>query len=193
MEPVYYGAAAQYNKPSGFQFNPKILLIVGLVLLVGIGLMVASAVITGINAGPGRDLATLIAQETDMQTIVDKQRAVVQNGDLKKANAEFSVMLLSDSMTLTEQMTKVYGLSAIPKDIAAANTDTDATNTLKTAQSVGNFDTTYAALLRAKIAEMLVSAHRIHDVTGNATLKAQLQTTIKMLSGLDDQIVASKV
>ncbi len=192
MNPQYYGAAAEYNKPTGFQFNPKILLIVGLVLVAGIGLLVASAVLTGINAGPGRNLATLIAQENDIQTIADKNRGNIQNGDLQKANADFSITLLSNSMSLTTQMTKVYGLAAIPADVLKLNTDAAAVATLKNAQSIGNFDTTYTGMLRTKIANMLVTAHKSHDEATNSNLKTLLADTIKMLSGLDDQVAAVK-
>ena len=188
MDPKYYGAAADYNKPSGFQFNSRILIIALGGLLIVVLLIVIVAVIAGINSAPGRDLATLVARESELQSLLDKNKTKINDGDLRKANADANLLLLSSSITLTDYMTSVYGLKTIPTDISAAEADTTATEDLKAAEQVGKFDSTITQIARTKLADTITQAKKVLGEVGNQELKAAIQNTITSLQSADDQL-----
>ena len=190
MEPRYYGAAANYNKPGGSLLNPKYLMIGGLVLLVIIVLMVATAVINGINAGPGRSLATLVARETDLESLADKNKQHIKSGDLRKISADLGILLLGDTVTLTGYMSSVYNLADVPEDIAADVADPDTDEDLKTAEQTGKFDVVFAAMLNTRLAAILDQAQKVQAAVGNQELKDALQETITTVTSLQEQLAS---
>lgn len=188
MEPKYYGAAADYNKPGGLQFSRKFLLIGLLILLVIVALMVGAAIISGINATPGRDLATLISKQSALQSLLDKNKTKIKDGDLRKANADTNLLLLSSTTTLTTYMTSIYGLKVVPSSIAAAEVDSTAADNLKAAEQVGKFDSTLTSIARTKLADSLAQANKVLSEVGNQNLKDAIQNTITALESADQQL-----
>jgi hypothetical protein len=190
MEPKYYGAAAEYNKPSGFQFNRKFLLI-GLVAIVVItAMLVTGAVITSLNAGPGRDLATLIARQSALQSILEKNKDQIKNADLRKANADTNLFLASNTVALTPYLLSIYSLKTIPLDISSRESSATDASDLKQAAQVGKFDTTYIGFVRTKLASVLGLAQKVLDEVGNQNLKTDLQAAINAIQNADDQLAA---
>ncbi len=190
MEPKYYGAAAEYNKSGGLRFNRKFLMIgLGVVMLIVV-LIVATAIINSINAGPTRDLATLVARQTALQTLLEKNKDLIKGGELRKANADTNLLLISSSVTLTSYMESVYGLKAIPTDIAAAEADKTITDDLKTAEHVGKFDSTLISIVRSKLASTLLQTKKVLGEVGDEDLKTALRNTVTAIESADKQLAS---
>ncbi len=188
MEPRYYGAAANYNKPGGTLFNPKLLMIGGLALVIIIVIFVAIAVISGINAGPSRDLATLVAQQTDLQTLTEKSKDRIKSGDLRKVNADASLLLLSDTITLTGYLNSLYSITAIPPEVLAAATDPDTEGDLKTAEQTDKFDIVYIAVINQKLNSIREQVQKVQTQVGNKDLKTTLDATLATITSLQGQL-----
>jgi hypothetical protein len=187
MEPKYYGAAAQYNKPGGMQFNRKFLVIgLGVILVITL-LIVGVTVINGLNAGPGRDLAKLVARQSTLQTLLEKNKDIIRGGDLRKANADANLFLLSSTATLSGYMESLYGLKSIPTDISAAEADKSAIEDLKTAEHVGKFDSTFINIIRSKLSSVLDQTQKVLGEVGNQDLKTALEDTVTALESADSE------
>jgi hypothetical protein len=193
MEPKYYGAAAEYNKPGGFQFNRRLVFIIVGVLGLIIILWIGTALISAITSGPQRETAKLLARETKLQELVGKSKDRIRSGDLKKVNADANLLLLSDTVTLKGLLQKAYNLDRIPTEIEKAEVDSATDTELKDAERLGKFDRTYVEALRAKVAASLQLAQTVLSSTSNQSLKAALEQNISNLKTIDDQLAELKL
>lgn len=193
MQPKYYGAAAQYNKPGGFQFNNRWLLIGGAIFLVIILIMVGASIFTAITSGPSREVATLVARENDLATILNKNRDRLHSGDLAKINAEAAILLLSDTKTLTDFMASKYGLATVPEDVTAAESDGDVESQLNDAEQIGRFDQTYVTLMSTKLGAAQAQAEKVLGAASSAEFRSALEQNIDNIKAITEQLDVLKL
>lgn len=188
MQPKYYGAAAEYNKPK-FALKGRLFKVVGLVFLLLIVLMSAIAIVGLINSGPSNNLASLIVRQQQLQKFIAANQKSIHSSELAKLSAEASLFLTSDSTTLKGQLMSRYGVANISQEITKRETDTTSANKLKAAIQVNKFDSTYADILRDKLAATIELA-RIVERESGSNLKAAAQQSIKNLQAVDTQLSA---
>lgn len=189
MQPKYYGAAANYNKPSGGMTGLSgILKIFGIFVGVVILLAIAYSIVTGISKGPQDNLARLVAREKALQTLLEKQKTNIRSGDLRTVNASAHILTVGDAATANRLLASVYGAKEVPKEITAAETDATLETTLKNAVLVGTFDKTYVDVLREKIAASYSLAQTVSNAANNKELKTATQHMMNNLSTIDTQL-----
>jgi hypothetical protein len=189
MQPKYYGAAAEYNKPvsgggGGLSGILKIFgIFVGAILLIAI----AFTVVNSIGKGPSNEFARLVARTTELQTLLDKQKPNIRSSDLKTINATGQILMAGDVAALSEQLTVAFGAEGVPEDITAAEADPTIETTLKNAGLTGTFDKVYVGVLRDKIASSYDLANTLLGSASGDT-QAAVQKTIDTLTSLDSQL-----
>lgn len=188
MQPKYYGAAAQYNKPVGGGGGLSgILKIFGIFVGAIILIAVAFSIVSTINQGPSNEFARLVARVTELQTLLDKQRPNIRSSDLKTINATGQLLIAGDAAALNKQLTASFGLEAVPEAITAAEADPTAETTLKNASLTGTFDKVYVGVLRDKIAASYDMANSLLSSASGDT-QAVLKKTLETLDALDAQL-----
>lgn len=189
MQPKYYGAAAQYNQPTGGSGGISgIFKIFGIFIGAIIIIAVALSIISSISRGPQNDYARLVARLNNMQSLLDKQKANIRSSDLRTVNATALILVTGDAAALGAQLTAAYGLEGVPEDIIAAETDTTSETDLKNAQLTGAFDREYVAILRDKIAAAYQLANSLKTAGGSEATLAALTQTLTSLEAIDSQL-----
>ena len=190
MEPKYYGASAQYNRPSSSELIKRIAILGGVVVGIITLVFIATAVFSAINAGPSRELASLVAKQTVLQKIADENKDLLKGSEERKTNADAGILLLSGQKTLADLLSNVYGLAKIPPEISVAAADPTIKETLDTARTEGNFDGTFVRIFRDKLGEIISQTEAVLARTGNADIKTALQDNLDNLTSLDEELRA---
>jgi hypothetical protein len=190
MQPKYYGAAAQYNKPTGggFTFNPKVFIVLGLALVVILALVGGMALVGSLTKGPQDDFIALAAREGTLQQLVDKEKTNIQNGDLKKINAEADTLFLSDARALSQEMQTLFGVTEIPETVLAAQSTATVEETLKAAATSGTFDRAYVSALQDQLSATYDMAKRMKDAVSSTTTKTVLELVMSNQVSISDQL-----
>ena len=186
MQPKYYGAAAQYNKPTGGNFG-KILKILGLFVGVIVLITIAYFAYTALTSGGKNSAAQLVARQRQLLTFLTANQGSVANDTLKTISGNATSLVTSDHYALSQGIKTEYGLAAVPEAITKAEADTTSTTTLKNAQIQSRFDQVYLQLLREKIASTQELAQSVLSTAGG-TLQTATQTTLEHLSTIDEQL-----
>jgi hypothetical protein len=190
MQPKYYGAAAEYNKPAGGSAGglSGILKIFGIFIGAIIVIAVVLSIVSSIGKGPQNDFARLVARMSSLQNLLDKQKGNIRSSDLRTVSATALILVSGDTSTLAKQMRVSFGLEAVPEDITAAETDTTTDPELKKAQLTGGFDREYVTVLRDKIAAAYQLAETLKAAGGNDATIDALNKTLVSLDALDSQL-----
>lgn len=176
MNPQYYGAAAEYNKPKGHKLlSGKILIIGAGVLIFFVLFLVLFTILGAIAGGPRNDLARLSARADDLKSFIDKNQQTIHSPALQKISAETSLFIGTNQQALS----KAYG-GPIPDNIAASEADTTSAGELTDATQAGKFDETYLSILKEKIAGILQLSQKIQESGGSQTKAAGAATTSSM-------------
>jgi len=186
MQPKYYGAAADYNRPKGTGLGQilKIFgMVVGAIVLITIGYFVVSA----LTSGGKTSVATLVAREKQLVLFLTQNQSAIQDDRLQTITSSATSLINSDQYTLTQGMKATYGLTAVPEEIAKTETDTTSKKTLDTAKIQSRFDQVYVGLLRDKIASTQQLARTVQGQS-SGNLKTAAETTIKNLTTIDEQL-----
>jgi hypothetical protein len=189
MQPKYYGAAANYNKPVGGKSGlGGILKIFGIFVGAVIVLAVGFSIVNSLSKGPQENFERLIARESDLLKLMDKQKDNIRNSDLRTINATGTLLTAGDVGALNKRLTASFGAEGVSESIAAAETDTTSEATLGNAVITGTFDKTYVGILRDKIASASGLARTlVSSVSGDATKQA-VQKTLDNLEAIDTQL-----
>lgn len=190
MQPKFYGAAANYNKPSGSSSSNlrKVLMIVGLFFGVIILLVVVMSIISAITRGPQDEYSRLISRVDRLSALTQSQQNTIRNNDLRRANSTATMLLLGDSGALSRQLAPAFGIAAVPEEIALSEGETTTEPKLKQANQLGTFDSTYADILRDKIAAAAALAQTVDTSTNNEKIKAVLGKLLEDLTEIDRQL-----
>lgn len=184
MQPQYYGAAADYNKPKTPKLLSKKLLLIGGAVVVGLLVIsTAFAILSAVSSGPRNDVARLIAREQQLQKVVTANARLLKNGDLKKVSAEAALYSASDATALTS----VFG-GDVPSEITASETDATVETKLKDATQAGKFDEVYAQIVTSQVDACLTLAQKIKDQTGGQQTRAAAAQAVVNLTSLADQL-----
>lgn len=186
MQPKYYGAAADYNRPPSTGLG-KILKLVGLVVGIIVLITIAYFAFMALTSGGRNSAATLVAREKQLTTFMTTNQATLENDNLRTINSNGSTLITSDHYALTQGMKAAYGLTSPPEDITKAEADTTSKKTLDTAKIQSRFDTVYVELLQEKIASTQQLARSVRDSSSGA-LKTAAEATIKNLTTIDEQL-----
>lgn len=187
MNPQYYGAAADINKPKGPSalFNRKTLIIAGLVVAGLTLIMVVLAILGAIASGPRNDVARLTTRVQQLRDLLEKERSTIRHPDLKKVSAEARIYLATNALALSN----AYG-GELPDAIVASETDTTIKTKLDDATKAGRHDEEFLKIVEAKIALIQELSKKIQDTTsGQLTRAAATQTadsTAAISQRLDD-------
>jgi hypothetical protein len=186
MQPKYYGAAADYNRPPSTGLG-KILKLVGLVVGIIVLITIAYFAFMALTSGGRNSTATLVAREKQLTTFMTTNQATLENDNLRTINSNGSTLITSDHYALTQGMKAAYGLTSPPEDITKSEADTTSKKTLDTAKIQSRFDTVYVELLQEKIASTQQLARSVRDSSSGA-LKTAAEATIKNLTTIDEQL-----
>ncbi len=193
MPPKYYGAAAQYNnKPSlkggGGLDGKKIGLIAGLIAVVLAVVVGGLTLNNSFTKGPSDEFVTLAARTAGLQSLLDKQRAVIKNGDLKKTNAEAVALLATNTTDISAQAATLFGVAEIPEATVAAEGMGDAQEELDKAKTSGTYDRVYVTVITEKIALTYDLAVKMRDSVSGQEAVAAVEQLITNLTVIDDQL-----
>lgn len=189
MQPKYYGAAATYNKPAGGASGlGGILKIFGIFVGAVIVIAVGFSIVNSISKGPQDTFAKLVARQSNLVKLMDKEKDLIRNSDLKRINATGIILGMGDTGSLNKQLTAAFGADGVSEDIAASEVDSTTDKTLKDATITGTFDKTYAGILRDKIASTYDLANSLVQSVSNANAKAAVQKTLDDLTAIDEQL-----
>jgi len=184
MQPQYYGAAADYNKPKGNSLlGKKVLFIAGGSVLGLILIAVFFTVLGAITSGPRNDVARLAAREQQLQKFVDSNLNSIKSGDLRKVSGEAQLYLGTDVSALQ----KVYG-DKLPGQFVEAEADTTSAQKLKDATQAGKFDETFADLLAAKVTSALEQAQKVKEQTSGKETRAVATQAVTNLTAISEQL-----
>lgn len=186
MQPKYYGAAAEYNKPQSTGLG-QILKIIGMVVGIIVLITIAYFVYSALTSGGRNNAATLVAREKQLITYMTTNQATLENDNLRTINSNGSALITSDHYALTQGMKTAYGLATPPEEITKAEADTTSKKTLDNAKIQSRFDTVYIELLQEKIASTQQLARSVRDGS-SGTLKTAAEATIKNLTTIDEQL-----
>lgn len=187
MQPKYYGAAADYNRPKSTGLG-KILKIIGLVIGVIILITVGYFIFTALTSGGKNSAATLVAREKQLVSFLTTNQAGIGNDNLKTIASSATTLLNSDQYALTQGMKAAYGLAAPPDEITKAEADTTSKKALDTAKIQSRFDQVFVELLRDKLASTQQLARTVQGQS-SGTLKTAADTAIKNITTIDEQLV----
>jgi hypothetical protein len=190
MSEKYYGAAAEYHKPTGGvpAFNPRIFIVIGLVVGLLVVLGIGYSFISSLSQGPQQDYTSLVARETALQALIDKQKTNIKSDDLKTINTNANMLLLTNLNTLNGLLKSQFGLDAVPETVTATEADPTTDTTLQTAQLGGTFDQAYIAALQNKVASGLQLAQKVEGESSGAKLKAALESLKVTLNSISDSL-----
>ena len=186
MQPKYYGAAAQYNRPNsgGFGMILKIIgLVVGVIVLITVGFFAFSA----LTSGGKNTAAQLVARERQLLSFMTTNQSTIDNDNFRTVNSNAMSLITSDHYSLTQGMKAAYGLAAPPEEITKAETDTTSKKTLDSAKIQSRFDQVYLQLLRDKVASTQQLARSVQS-SSSGTLKTAAETTVRNLTTIDEQL-----
>ncbi|MGH7196992.1 MAG: hypothetical protein ACREGJ_04510 [Candidatus Saccharimonadales bacterium] len=193
MQPQYYGAAAKYNKPRGFQFNGRTVMMIALGF-VGLILITIGFVLVGsLTSGPKNNLAALVVREEQLQTFIKNAQGKIKSGDLAKINSDAHLLIATDSLALRAQLGTVYGQKKISDDIVKREADSASAKKLADAELINAFDTTYSRILRDKLASAFQLANKVRLESKNSNLKKVLAQAITNLETIDKQVADLKL
>lgn len=186
MQPKYYGAAAQYNKPQSTGLG-QILKIIGMVVGVILLITIAYFAYSALTSGGRTSAATLVAREKQLTTFMTSNQAAIDNDNLRTINSNGLTLITSDQYALTQGMKAAYGLASPPEDITKAEADSTSKKILDDAKIQSRFDKVYVQLLQEKLAATQQLARSVRD-SSNGALKTAAETTIKNLTTIDEQL-----
>lgn len=175
MNPQYYGAAAEYNKPKGVKsfLSGKVVIIVGIAVVVIIVLIAVITLIGGVASGPRNELARLSARVQRLHDLLEDNVSNTKDPDLKKVSAEAKLYLSTNLLALNE----AYG-GKLPENIVNDEADSAALNRLGVATQAGRHDAELLAIIKEKSASILELSEKIQmEATGPKTRSAATQTT----------------
>lgn len=185
MDPQYYGAAAEYNKPKRSKlFSGKFLFIIVGALVVLLLMLVLFTILGAIASGPRNDLARLTARTNQLQNIIDKNQNDIHSPTLKKLSAEAKLFVSTNYLALKNAYS-----GDIPDTIAADEADATVSSKLTEATKAGKYDETYLGILKEKVAATLELAEKI-QVSGGQVTKTAAAQTLSSLTAVNDQLKA---
>lgn len=185
----YYGAAAEYNKPSGFSFNNRVVFIILLVVVALIFVSVGLALFNAARQAPGIELATLVLREQKLQQFIAGEQKNIKSGKLSQINSNANLLLTSDTVALNKQLRATYGAVELPEETVRGEVDRTSEKLLKDAQLIDKYDDRYASILREKIAASQQLAKKILENASGA-LKNALTQNAENLRTIDTQLDA---
>jgi hypothetical protein len=186
MQPKYYGAAAEYNKPQSTGLG-KILKLVGMVVGIIVLITIAYFAFMALTSGGRNSAATLVAREKQLITFMTSNQATIENDNLRTINSSGSTLITSDHYALSQGLKASYGLATPPEEITKAEADTTSKKTLDNAKIQSRFDVVFVELLQEKIASTQQLARTVRDGS-NGALKTAAEATIKNLTTIDEQL-----
>ena len=186
MQPKYYGAAAQYNKPGGTGLGAilKIIgMVVGVIVLLSVGFLAYNA----FSSGGKNSAAQLVAREKNLITFMTTNQSTLASDSFLTINSNAVSLITSDHYNLSQGLKSAYGLATAPEEIAKTEIDSTSKKTLDTAKIQSRFDQVYLELLRGKIAATQQLARTVSGQS-SGTLKTAADTSIKHLTTIDEQL-----
>lgn len=186
MQPKYYGAAAQYNKPSGLGLGNFFKIggiVLGAIILVTIGYFV---IMSFANAGQ-ETAATLVAREKQLVTFITTNQKDITDDNLSTVNSNLLSLATSDAYALQQGLKSSYGLTAVPEAITKQESDTTSAAKLTTAKAQAQFNKVYLELLKSKIASIKEAAQEV-TTTSSGSMKTAAETTINHLTTIQQKL-----
>ena len=167
-------------------------MILGLFFGIVILLVVASSIMSAISRGPQDEYSRLVSRVDRLTALTQNQQNAIRNNDLRRVNSTATMLLIGDFGALTRQLAPAFGIEAVPETIAASEGETTTEPKLKQATQLGTYDTTYAGILRDKIAAAAALAQSVDGSTSNEKIKAVLAKLLEDLSEIDRQLAEIK-
>jgi len=186
MQPQYYGAAAEYNKPTNKNFFTGKLLMIIVGSLIGLLLLLLAFTIIGSFAsGPRNDIARLAARAKQLQDVIEKNSAALKDSDLRDLTAEADLYAISGA----RQLQNAYG-GTLPDSILASEADTTSAARLSDAVTQGKYDQEFLAILKDKVAQTLTLAQKVQTQSSGQQTKGAAGQTAANMSAISDQLNA---
>ncbi len=189
MQPKYYGAAADYNKPkgAGLMFDKRLLMMLGLAVVVITVISIGFGLLNAAASAPKNDLQALVARENSLNDFMKTNQPGIHSQSLSIINAEAQLLVGGDTYALTAALSSQYGIDKIAAEFTAAEVDATSASALGTAAINGRFDQTYVSMLQDKLAATQTLAQKIKDGNGG-DIGALVDRTIKTTQSLSKRL-----
>lgn len=186
MQPQFYGAAAEYNKPKGFRLNKRVFLFLGLAVIVILLVVIGLGLFSSLTSASRNNLARLIVREQQLVKFIDTNESAVKSSDLKRIGSDGVLYLTTDSQALRKTLS-----GGVPEEISKEELDTTSTAKLKSATQANKYDDVYKQLLADKLSATLKLAQTVAGENKGNTKKAADQT-VSNLKDLAGQLEAAQ-
>lgn len=182
MDPRYYSSPVA-QKSSGFD-KKIIFIVIGAFLAILIGLAMLSL---GKEETPGDQLARAVARHEQLHKITQEAQESIRSNDLLKINSDAGLFLTSDLATLRSLMQSA-GYKEVPKEIAAAEADTESLDRLKQAALNNRYDDTYKTVMSSKIEAQQALLREISGKTNNVGIRQGVIVVYDKLENIQKQL-----
>lgn len=159
-----------------FSFGPKVILIVGGILVV---LVIIIALAINVFGQGGRSRIEHLAARLDSTTtIVEGAKDTLKSSQLRSLNSNLSLYLANINRDVVEPLQAVgVTLEKVDKKITESESATPITDRLEDARLNAIYDRTYAREMAYRLDTLITLMKEIEASTGNAKLKTFLHTT----------------
>ncbi len=188
MQPKFYGAAAQYNKPSDSKLG-AVLKIAGLVLLILVLITAGYYLVTALTSTNKNQAARLVAREKQLVSYISTYSKSITDDSLSTVSSNAYALATNDYYALQQGLKSSYSLSAVPDSITAEEADSTSESKLATAQSQNKFNEVYASLLKSKVTSAKTLALEVAS-NSSGKMKTAANTTAEHLTEISDQLTA---
>jgi hypothetical protein len=172
---TYY--SSQPNKGAG---KTQRMIIVGVIVaaVIGLGLFALN-----LMSGSGKSDMTLLAvRENSLLTLANASDKSIRDPDLATANSNATILLTSDVNNIIADT----GIKKLPDDLVKKEADTNA-DTLKQANLLNKFDTTYHQIVLQKVSALVAQAQTVRTSVTSKKSRAVIDHVITNLQSIEKQ------
>jgi hypothetical protein len=172
---TYY--SNQPKKPAGKIMRFVIIGVIAAVLIGG-GMLVY----TLLSGNAKNDLTLLAVRENSLLTLANASQKTIRNPDLSTANSTASILLTSDTASISSNL----GLKSLPGDLVKQEADTNG-DTLKQAALLNKFDSTYQQIVLQKVSALITEVQTVRNSVSGKNTKAVIDQAITNLQSIKTQ------
>lgn len=176
---LQYGTYYSNNSKGGANKTAR-LLIVGVIIAAVIGTaLFAASLLTGNSKN---DLTLLAVRENSLLVLANASQKDIRHPDLSTANSNATVLMTSDVATVVTDT----GIKKLPDDLVKKEADTN-TETLKQANLLNKFDTTYRQIVLTKVGALITQAETLKPTVSNKKSRDVVDKIIVNLKSIEKQ------
>lgn len=139
---------------------------------------------------PKGDYMKMLAQHENLVTTVEESQPRIRNTQFSKVNSSAALLLAGDSVTLSEQLKKKFGVDKLGDDAKKRAADPTIAEDLQEAVLLDKFDVTYRNILLIQLNDLILQAAEVQDAAGGKELRAVLDKYIEDLKAIATQLDA---